>query len=73
MKLINPLEKLGNRNEQRKEINKTVQDLKLKKESIMETKMKKILEIKKSKNLNRAYRGKIHQLNTRDGRENLRH
>lgn len=49
---------------------KTIQELKAKIESIKKTQTERNMEIKKFRNLNRNLKGKPHQQNTENGREN---
>ena len=56
-------------NKQGKEINKTIQDIKVEKESTKKTQTERNPEMKKFRNLNRNLRDKLHQQNTRNGVE----
>lgn len=56
-----------------KEVNKTVEGLKLELEGIKKRQIEEFLEWKKSMFENRIYRLKHHQQNTKHGRDNLRY
>ena len=61
-----------NTSKQVKEMNKTIQDLKMEMETIKKSQRETTLELQKPRKEIRSHRGKHHQQNIRDIRENLR-
>jgi hypothetical protein len=61
------------KNKQRKEVNKSVPDLKIQIKLNKERTNSENSPNEKFRNLNKKCRGKVHQWNIRHGRENLRH